>query len=269
VSEPATVAVLGLGEAGSRFAADLVKAGSRVKGFDPADVPTPDGVERHHDPQAAVTDASVVLALTAAADARTALTQALDGYADGALYADLATSAAGQKRDLAAIAGSRGLDFTDVALMSTVPGNGLGTPSLASGPGSRRYVATMTPLGARCEVVSDSPGDAATRKLLRSVVMKGLTATLIEAMRAAEAAGQAEWLWPHLVEEITAADEALLSRLVAGTGPHARRRRHEMESTVALLEELGIDPVMTRATVENLRRIPDEGVPRLPSLSDD
>ena len=40
------VAVLGLGEAGGRFATDLVAAGVQVAAFDPGPVPSPEGVER-------------------------------------------------------------------------------------------------------------------------------------------------------------------------------------------------------------------------------
>jgi Domain of unknown function (DUF1932) len=96
-------------------------------------------------------------------------------------------------------------------------------------------------------------------------MMKGLAALVIEAMRAAEVAGLPEWLWGNLVDEITAADGAMLARLVRGTGTHSVRRLHEMEACQALLEELGVEPVMTRSTVENLRRVPAEGVPTLPS----
>ena len=36
-----------------------------------------------------------------------------------------------------------------------------------------------------------------------------------------------------------------------------------------LLEELGIEPVMTGATVESLRRVPELGIPDLPVVADD
>ena len=49
--------MFGLGEAGSLIATDLVAAGQQVRGYDPADVPTPAGVERCDDPHAAVADA--------------------------------------------------------------------------------------------------------------------------------------------------------------------------------------------------------------------
>jgi 3-hydroxyisobutyrate dehydrogenase-like beta-hydroxyacid dehydrogenase len=269
VTGPLTVTVFGLGEAGSRIAGDLATAGADVNAYDPAGVETPKGVHRHPRPEDAAEAATLVMGITAAADARTALSQALGQIPPGAVYADLATSAPGLKRELAESAGGRGLEFVDVALMATVPGRGLATPALASGPGAGHYAGALNPLGARCEVIGCEPGDAATRKLLRSVVMKGLAGVVIEAVRAAEASGQQEWLWEHLVEVFSAADGSLLSRLVSGTGPHAVRRHDEMEAAATLLEELGIDPVMTRATVEGLARIPDIGVPDIPEPGDD
>ncbi len=56
-----TIAVLGLGEAGSRLAADLVAAGVEVRGFDPdaaRDVP---GTVRAADAETAVAGCDVVL----------------------------------------------------------------------------------------------------------------------------------------------------------------------------------------------------------------
>jgi len=257
-------AVFGLGEAGSEIAAGLVAAGAQVSAFDPAPVATPVGVGRFDSPVEAVDGAAVVLGVTAAADAMTALTQALDAIAAGAVYADLSTSSAGAKRALADVAGGGGLGFVDVALMATVPGKGLVVAALASGPAAGAFVDTMAPLGMPVTAVGDDAGLAAARKLLRSVVMKGLAGLVIEAMRAAEAAGLAGETWSHLVDQVTAADGELLRRLVEGTGTHAERRLREMESTAQLLAELGVDPVMTRGTIDGLRRALVEGVPDLP-----
>lgn len=258
--------VFGLGEAGSLFAADAVAAGAQVHGYDPADVPTPQGVVRHQTPTAAVTDAEVVLALTAAVDAEGALTQALGALPAAAVYADAATGSAGLKQHLAGLADARAIAFVDVALMSPVPGKGLRTPALASGPGAARFVELMAPLGMTVVDDGPEPGRAAARKLLRSVVMKGLAALVIESMDAARAAGLADETWQNLVGQFADADETLMRRLVDGTAPHSRRRLHEMEASVELLAELGVDPVMTRATVESLRRIEagESHVPHLP-----
>lgn len=259
-------AVFGLGEAGSLFAAGLVEAEVQVHGYDPADVPTPEGVVRHDAPAAAVSSADVVLALTAASDAEAALAQALASIPATAVYADCSTGPSGLKRRLSDLAAGHGIAFVDVALMSPVPGKGIATPALASGPGASRFVELMAPAGMDVADDGPEPGRAAARKLLRSVVMKGFAALLIESMEAAHAAGLAAETWENLVAQFTEADEALMRRLVAGTAPHSLRRLHEMEASAALLEELGIDPVMTRGTVESLRRIDEEGaeIPDLP-----
>lgn len=259
------VGVFGLGEAGSLIAADLAAAGATVLGYDPADVVTPAGVVRRADPADAVHDAALVLAVVAAADAVTAAEQALDAIPDGAVYADLGTGSAGLKRELAAIVEPR-LRFVDVGLMTTVPGHGLAVPSLASGTAADDYVAMVTPLGAVVEAVGPEPGTAATRKLLRSVVMKGVAALVIEAMRGAHAAGEAEWVWANVVHQLTVIDEAFVRRLVEGTGIHHERRHHEMEATKELLESLDVDPVMTRATVEHLVGMAAQGLPSLPGV---
>ena len=256
------VAIFGLGEAGSLFAEDLAKLGIRVNAYDPADVETPSDIHRHDEPRGAVASAEVVLSLTGGADAPTALAQALDDIPQAALYADLSTNSAGAKIALSETAKSRQLEFVDVALMTSVPGNGLYTPALVAGEGANRYVGIFDKIGVPVELVSDRPGDAATRKLLRSVVIKGMAALVIEALRAGDKAGCGEWLWGNLAGQI--ADPALLARLVNGTAKHAERRLHEMEACVSLLEELGVDPLLTRATVENLRRVPAEGVPGIP-----
>ena len=262
------IAVFGLGEAGSLIAADLAAHRLQVTGYDPADVATPKNVNRVQGPVAAVANADFVIALTAGADALTAINQALAQIPKTALYADFSTNTAAAKRQMAAIAAGHGMSFVDIALMGTVPGRGLRTPALAAGDGAARFVETFTGLGMPVSRVSDQAGDAATRKLLRSVMMKGLAGTVIEAMRGAEKAGCADWLWANLAEEITRADARLLSRLVRGTGQHAARRLHEMEAVALLLTDLGVDPVMTRATVENLRRVPVEGLPPIPVLPD-
>ena len=55
---PLTVALLGLGEAGSALAGDLVAAGASVRGFDPAGGEDVAGVRRAADVRAAVRPAA-------------------------------------------------------------------------------------------------------------------------------------------------------------------------------------------------------------------
>ena len=61
-----TVALLGLGEAGSVIARELVGAGVTVRGFDPAGGAEIAGVQRAADARAAVDGSDMVLSVTAA-----------------------------------------------------------------------------------------------------------------------------------------------------------------------------------------------------------
>jgi 3-hydroxyisobutyrate dehydrogenase-like beta-hydroxyacid dehydrogenase len=88
-----------------------------------------------------------------------------------------------------------------------------------------------------------------------------MAALLVEALRAARAAGVEQWLWRNVVEQLTNADEAFAVRLLEGTAQHAERRVHEMDAVVELLEELGQDPVMPPATREVLASVARLGVP--------
>ena len=259
------VCLFGLGEAGSLLAADLIGAGAVVLAYDPADVPTPAGVARLVHPSLAVRSADLVLAATAAGDARLALLQSIDAIEAETIYADVSTAAPGVKMGLADEAIQREVPFVDVALMAMVPGHGLATPALAAGPGADRLARMLNPLGASIEPIGGLPGAASAKKLLRSVMMKGIAAVLLEAVRAGAAADDLEWLWANLVGEVEGADEGWMRRLVDGSVTHAARRLDEMEAAAGMLESLGVEPTMTRSTVASLKDLVVGGdVPDLP-----
>jgi 3-hydroxyisobutyrate dehydrogenase-like beta-hydroxyacid dehydrogenase len=115
----------------------------------------------------------------------------------------------------------------------------------------------LGPLGMPVEVLSDRPGDAATRKLLRSVFMKGLAASALESLRAAEAAGHAEWLEGEIAAVV---GKPLLERLVEGSRRHAVRRVDELEAARELLLELGVEPRMAAASAEVLAELAEQRV---------
>ena len=247
--------VLGLGEAGGRLAADLAFAGVEVHGYDPVAMPAPEGVVQVDDPGSAVRGAAVVLALTTGSTALATAESALPHLGSGAIYADLNTTSPGLKRDLAALVDETEARFADVALLGPVPARGLGTPALASGSGAGAFVEMFRPLGMPVEVVSDRPGDAATLKLVRSVFMKGLAASALEALRAAEAAGHVTWLEGEIAAVI---GEPLLERLVEGSRRHAARRVDEMGAARELLLELGVEPRIATASAAALAELAAE-----------
>ena len=243
------VAVLGLGEAGSLIAADLVAAGCSVRAWDPAR--QPDGIPNAASDLEAVRGADVVLSLTTAAFALDAAKHVAGELGRDALYADLNTSAPELKRELAE---ALPVPFADVALVGVVPNFGLSIPALASGAGAQRFAELFRPLGMPVEVVGDQPGDAAGLKLLRSVFMKGIAAAAIEALEAARRAGVEDRVRGDITSVI---GEPLLARLLSGSRTHAARRVDEMNAAAAYVTELGIEPRIATAAAEWLAQLRD------------
>ena len=241
------VAVLGLGEAGSVIARDLLAAGVGVRGYDPAVAAGPGIVEGRSEAEAA-RGADLVLSVNSAKAAVDAFRAGLPGLGPDALWADLNTASPGLKRELASIAAAGGVPFADVAIMAPVPGRGLRVPMLASGDGAQHFAGLLAPLGADIEVLAGPAGLAASKKLLRSVFYKGLAASIVEALEAARAAGHEQWLREHIAAELAAADARSVERIVDGTARHAVRRAAEMEAAADMLTELGVRPLMADAS---------------------
>ena len=191
--------------------------------------------------------ADLVLSLTTAGQADSALRHALPGLSATAVYADANTAAAGLKQRLASRADEAGVSFADVAIMAPVPGRGLHTPMVASGPGAEAASSMLSACGATVEVLPGPRGAAATRKLLRSVFYKGLAAAAVEALLAARSAGCEDWLREHIAAELAAADRGTLTRIEEGSYRHAGRRAHEMAAASELLDELSVPARVARA----------------------
>lgn len=247
------VAVVGMGEAGRLYAADLVAAGHSVVAFDPAEVPFPDGVERAESAARAASGAGLVVSLTGAGFAEEVAGQMAETGV-GACFADFNSAGVATKR--AVEAALRGTPVADVAVLAPVPRAGARTPLVVSGPGAGRVAEVFGPLGASVEVLDAEVGVAAGRKLLRSVFMKGLAATVLESVSAAESAGCAQWAREQIASELGSAD--LVDRLIDGSRQHADRRVHEMRDCRSYLDELGADAEICDATITWLGRLADD-----------
>jgi 3-hydroxyisobutyrate dehydrogenase-like beta-hydroxyacid dehydrogenase len=251
------IAVLGLGEAGSEIARDLVSAGADVRGYDPK-VSPPDGVAPRENEAAAVADADVVLSVNSSHDAMTALVHALPELRPGTIWADLNTASPGLKAALADAAAPRQVKVVDVALMSAVPGRGLRTPMLVSGEGAAGYAEVLAGFGLTVAVQPGPAGAAISRKLLRSVFWKGVAAAVVEALTAADAAGCGDWLRDNIRAELAGFDETTVDELVDSSHKHARRRADEMSAATEQLRELGVEPRIAAAAYYQLAALRDE-----------
>lgn len=265
------IAILGLGEAGSRFANDLASRGITVVGYDPAKIgPAWIGPAIKRDLLPAVTlassnaeaaqNADIVLSVNLSAVAETVASEVLPVLRSGQLYAEMNTASPDTKRRVEAILKPSGAQVVDVAIMAPVPPKGILTPFLVSGSGARLFAERLQPLGLDIDVLSDQVGEAATRKLLRSIVYKGIAAVIGEAVDAGRAFG----LEPYIREQILSVvggNDALIDRFLEGSKTHALRRSHELEAVVSMLIEHEIEPVMSRATLTSLENLIDQPQP--------
>jgi Domain of unknown function (DUF1932) len=57
------------------------------------------------------------------------------------------------------------------------------------------------------------------------------------------------------IRSIIGEDDALIDRFLEGSKTHAERRMHEMEAVVEMLQSVDIQPFMSEAARENLRKM--------------
>ena len=252
------VAVLGLGEAGSLLARDLVRGGAHVAGWDPHFHGDLSDIPRARSFAAAVDGADVVVSVNWAIVAADVAREAAPLLRPGVIFADHNTAGPALKRELAAIVGPTGAAFVDVAMMAPVPPLGMRVGMFLAGDGAEDLAIFYRRFGTPATVVGTEPGEANARKLCRSVFFKGMSSAVWEALAAARAAGVEDWLREDIARTFVAADDAFINRLVDGTAKHAVRRAHEMHDAAAMLAELGVPTTMADATAESLERIAAE-----------
>lgn len=252
-------AVLGLGEAGGRYAADLAAARWQVSGYDPAPVHTPAGVRRAASVLAAASDCELVIGLTGAAQAASVAAAAAPAMRAGGCYADLNSASAARKREIeVALAGAGAhVQMADVAVLAPVGRSGAATRLLVSGPGAAEAAAAFRAQGAHVEVLDAAVGAAADRKLLRSVFMKALAAAVLEATTAARAAGCESWIRDQIAAELGPGGHGLVDRLIEGSAKHAVRRIAEIEASRELLSDLGVPTPVCDAAMTWLELLRD------------
>jgi 3-hydroxyisobutyrate dehydrogenase-like beta-hydroxyacid dehydrogenase len=243
-----TVAVLGLGEAGSLIASDLARAGVRVRGYDPIPERSADGIERCQTPLETAQSADVILSLNWSRTSLEAAQSILSALRPSMIYADMNTSAPSKKLEVAALIAPSAASFADVALMNPVPGNGLRTPALVSGPGATQFVRIFSTLGMPIESIGQKVGTAAARKLARSIFFKGLAACVGEALEAAQQLGCADWMFENIGQTLEGMGLKTVERLLEGSRIHAVRRAEEMRAAAQMLCDLNLEPRMADAT---------------------
>ncbi len=219
--------------------------------------------------------ADLIIAVTQGAPSVQAARDIRAGLSARHCYVDLASTSPKVKLDIEAVLDGSGALFSDGAVEGSPLEYEHRMPLIVSGPGAQRFHDLMTPWGMQIQIVSPDTGKAMAIKGLRNVLTKGQIALLVECTIAARRMGISEQVLGSVAEWYDARPFMTnANRLMRTTAVHAERRADEAELAMGILEDLGVEPLMTRATVETLRRIGALGLREqlggmLPETADD
>jgi 3-hydroxyisobutyrate dehydrogenase-like beta-hydroxyacid dehydrogenase len=202
----------------------------------------------------ALTGADVVLSLVVGSAAAKVGTEAGRHLKPGQIFIDLNSIGPDAKKQVGeALAKGGDAAFVEGAVMARVPPLQHKVPILLAGPAAERAAAMLTAAGMDIEAVGTEIGQACAVKMIRSIIVKGIEALLIESLTAAEKAGVRE----RIVDSISQTFPGINWRetatyYIGRTQQHGARRVTEMNEAAATLESFGLKPILSTAIAQTI-----------------
>lgn len=227
------IAVIGPSDAGLRLGVALQAAGAEVVGFElaPAEyVPIPVASDFSE-----AASADVVLSFVAPHLAEKTAQEFAPLLQSGAIYADFTTGTPELKKRLAQLFPAHA--YADAALPAA------GTIE-AAGSAAHALCVALTNLKVAVTVISDVPGDAAARTLIRTLFSNGLAEVVADTLWAAESLGIEEWAWKDIQTELTSLNADSAQTLIDDAAHNFKRHQIAMQDVVELLASSGYDSTM-------------------------
>lgn len=264
------IGLLGFGEVGRRFAADLRAADAQLEiaTFDRLVHQTAAGelMRRHamtHGVDlaagaAALGGRDLVFSAVTADQTLAAAHSASTGDLRDVLFVDLNSAAPATKIECAAVVAAAGGRYVEAAVMSAVPPHGIRVPMLLGGPHAPTAERELARLGFAARTISTDLGVASAIKLCRSVIIKGLESLVVESFTAARAFGVETQVLASLAETYPQFDwerqgDYLFARMIQ----HGQRRAEEMRASAAMIDAAGIGGTMAEAAARRQQDVAD------------
>ncbi|MGA3307395.1 MAG: DUF1932 domain-containing protein [Xanthobacteraceae bacterium] len=264
------ICFIGFGEAGQAMAAGLREAG--VKRISAWDILFPQaegerlkragamiGVECAPSAAEAVGEAEIIVsAVTAAASVEAA--RSVKAHLVGKPFLlDINSVSPGRKQETAKLLGDAAR-YIDVAVLGPIHPARHQTPMLIAGPHAEVVAPMLAALGMRVSLAGAEIGAAAAIKMVRSVMIKGIEALTLECFLAAARAGVVDEVAASLKNNYPGLDwSKVIPYNLERMASHGERRAAEMEEVAETLRELGVEPLMTSATVKRQREMGEIG----------
>jgi 3-hydroxyisobutyrate dehydrogenase-like beta-hydroxyacid dehydrogenase len=261
-----TIAFIGFGEAGHAIASGLHEAG--ISGMSAWDIlfPKPQGEKLKQAAQAAgvrcaqsaadaVRGADIIISAVTAASSTEAAQSAASHLTGAPYFLDINSVSPGRKQDSANTLGNTAR-YVDVAIIAPIYPARHQTPMLIAGPDAKAIAPVLTGLGMKVNIAGAEIGAAAAIKMVRSVMIKGIEALTLECFLAAARAGIVDEVATSMKNNYPGLDWAkIVPYNLERMANHGERRAAEMEESAETLRELGVEPLMTSATVKRQREM--------------
>lgn len=253
------IAFIGFGEAGWNFSHGLreVNPELRISAHDIRFPNDPDARERAavlnvtiaDAVDASIAEADLVMSFVVAKASVEVAEASAAVMRQGQVYVDCNSTSPQMKQKVeAAFAGSP-VQMVDSAVMSGLPGNRHRVPMNLSGSGAESVAEDLNQLGCVATAMGETVGAASALKMMRSVMMKGIDALLLECIQGARHYGAAEAALASMADAYPGTDwVARAPKSLSRASEHAVRRASEMREVAETLRAVGVEPLMAEAT---------------------
>jgi 3-hydroxyisobutyrate dehydrogenase-like beta-hydroxyacid dehydrogenase len=257
---------IGFGEAGQAIAAGLRETGvERISAWDILfpksegeklrQAGAASGVRCGNSAADAVHEAGIVISAVTAASSFGAAQSVKPHLAGKPFFLDINSVSPGRKQETAKFLGDAAR-YVDVAVLAPIYPARHQTPMLLAGPHAEAIAVPLAALGMRVSIAGAEIGAAAAIKMVRSVMIKSIEALTLECFLAAARAGVIDEVATSMKNNYPALDWAkIVPYNLERMANHGERRAAEMEEVAETLRELGVEPLMTAATVKRQREM--------------
>jgi 3-hydroxyisobutyrate dehydrogenase-like beta-hydroxyacid dehydrogenase len=203
----------------------------------------------------AVRGADMIVSAVTAASSIEAAQSVVPHLAANPFYLDINSVSPGSKQKTAALLADVAR-YVDVAVLAPIHPARHQTPMLLAGPHAQTIAPALTALDMRASIAGPEVGAAAAIKMVRSVMIKGIEALTLECFLAAARAGVVDEVAASMKNNYPGLDWAkIVPYNLERMASHGERRAAEMEESADTLRELGVEPLMTTATVRRQREM--------------
>ncbi len=261
-----SISFIGFGEAGQAIAAGLREAGvgpmaawdilfPQGRGETLKQAAAASGVRCAGSAADAARGTDIVISAVTAASSVEAAISLKPHLAGKPFLLDINSVSPGRKQETAKVLGDAAR-YVDVAVLAPIHPARHQTPMLIAGADAAAVAPALQALGMRVSIAGSEIGAAAAIKMVRSVMIKGIEALTLECFLAAARAGVVDEVAASMKNNYPGLDWGkIVPYNLERMASHGERRAAEMEEVADTLRELGVEPLMTAATVKCQREM--------------